>query len=279
MEKIGFSWSGLKRSRLHFFYSLHSLHVFQIGLLILAGAAVLAARQTPAPSWPQFRQNSANTGVASTALPAALKLLWTYNAGQPIESTAAVVDDVAYVGTAGGELVAIDMASGKAKWKYQAVSADYGIGSSSPAVANGVVYVGDLQGVFHAVDAATGKVRWTHKTGSEIKSSPVIVDGKVLIGSYDGNLYAFEAASGKLAWKASTENYVHATPAIVNGIAYFGGCDEVFHGIRVSDGAQVVELRLDAYTAGSAATLNGIAYFGTFNNDVVAVDIAAKKVK
>ena len=49
-------------------------------------------------------------------------------AGQPIESTAAVVDDVAYVGTAGGELIAIDMASGKAKWKYQAVSADYGIG-------------------------------------------------------------------------------------------------------------------------------------------------------
>ncbi|HQX80920.1 MAG TPA: PQQ-binding-like beta-propeller repeat protein, partial [Vicinamibacterales bacterium] len=123
-------------------------------------------------SWPQFRNSPTLTGVAASPLPAALRLQWTYEAGSAIESSAAVVDGVAYVGTSGGALVAIDAGSGKLKWSYRATSDDLGIGESSPAVANGVVYIGDLAGVFHAVDAGTGKARWTYKTGAEIKSSP-----------------------------------------------------------------------------------------------------------
>ena len=146
-------------------------------------------------------------------------------------------------------------------------------------MAAGVVYIGDLTGVLHAVDAATGKVRWTFKTGSEIKSSPVVAGNRVLIGSYDGSLYALDVATGKQVWKVETENYVHATPAIWNGVAYFGGCDEIFHGVRISDGVEVVRMSTGAYTAASAAIAGGVAYYGTFANDVVAVDIAAKKVK
>ena len=129
------------------------------------------------------------------------------------------------------------------------------------------------------MDAATGKVRWTYKTQAEIKSSPVVVGDKVLIGSCDGHLYGLNAATGKFLWKVSTDNYVHATPAIWNGVAYFGGCDEVFHGVRISDGVRVVSLATEAYTAASPAIAAGIAYYGTFANEVVAVDIAAKKVK
>ena len=129
------------------------------------------------------------------------------------------------------------------------------------------------------MDAATGKVRWTYKTQAEIKSSPVVVGDKVLIGSCDGHLYGLNAATGKFLWKVSTDNYVHATPAIWNGVAYFGGCDEVFHGVRISDGVEVVSLTTEAYTAASPAIAAGIAYYGTFANEVVAVDIAAKKVK
>jgi outer membrane protein assembly factor BamB len=93
------------------------------------------------------------------------------------------------------------------------------------------------------------------------------------------DLYALDAATGRELWKVTTDNYVHATPAIWNGVAYFGGCDEFFHGVRLADGAEVVQLAIEAYTAASAALSGGVAYFGTFANDVVAVDIAAKRVK
>ena len=112
-----------------------------------------------ASSWPQFRNTASLTGVSSSALPATLKVLWTYDAGSAVESSAAIVDGTVYVGASTGELLAIDLASGKAKWKYRAATPDFGIGESSPAVAGGVVYIGDLTGVLHAVDAATGKVR------------------------------------------------------------------------------------------------------------------------
>jgi outer membrane protein assembly factor BamB len=237
-----------------------------------------AAAPKPA-NWSQFRNTPTLTGVAASPLPPTLRLQWTYEAGSAIESSAAVVDGVAYVGTSGGALVAIDAGSGKLKWSYRATSDDLGIGESSPAVANGVVYIGDLAGVFHAVDAATGKARWTYKTGAEIKSSPVVTGNTVLIGSYDGHLYGLNAATGAFLWKAGTDNYVHSTPAIWNGVAYFGGCDEVFHGVRISDGTKVLSLATQAYTAASPAIAAGVAYYGTFANEVVAVDIAAKRVK
>ena len=58
--------------------------------------------------WPQFRGNPQLTGVSSTALPAALKVMWTFDAGEAIESSAAIADGAVFVGSAAGELIALD---------------------------------------------------------------------------------------------------------------------------------------------------------------------------
>src|SRR5262249_7568494 len=160
---------------------------------------------------------------------------------------------VVYVGSGAGFLSAVDLATGKAIWKYK-VSQE-GVGECSPAVRNGVGYVGDLAGIFHAVDAKTGKALWTFKTGSEIKSSPVALDDRVLIGSYDGTLYCLSTKNkGAVLWKVTTENYVHGTPAVSSeGVAYISGCDEIVRGIRVSDGTQLFEFPSGAYTGASPA--------------------------
>ena len=248
-------------------------------LLTLVLSFFQAPAAAPRPDWAQFRNTPSLTGVASSGLPAAPKVRFTFDAGGAVESSAAIAGDTAFVGVSTGELIAIDLTTGKPRWRYRANDPNLGIGESSPAVAGGVVYIGDLSGVLHAVDVATGKAKWTFKTGAEIKSSPVISGNRVLIGSYDSHLYSIDAATGQQAWKLKTENYVHATPSIWNGVAYFGGCDEVFHGVRLTDGVEVVKLPVEAYTAASAAIVDGVAYFGTFANDVVAVDIAARKVK
>ncbi len=210
------------------------------------------------------------------SFPATLKVLWTYEAGDAIESSAAIVDGVVYVGSQTGELHAVNLADGKLKWKYKA-SPD-GIGESSPTVAGGIVYIGDLSGVLHAVQAETGKAAWTFKTSTEIKSSPVVSGDKVLIGSYDSNLYALGAKDGKLAWKVQTEGYVHATPAVVDGVAYIAGCDEILRGIRISDGTEVLKMAFGAYTGASPAVVDGRAYYGTYENEVLAVDLKTKKI-
>src|ERR1700691_1512367 len=154
-----------------------------------------------ADDWPQFRGNPSLTGIATSAVPKTLKLLWTFEAGDSIESSAAIVDGTVYVGSQTAELIAVNLADGKLKWKYKVTD---GIGESSPAVGDGIVVVGDLSGVVHGVSAKDGKGIWTFAASSEVKASPVIVDGKVIIGSYDGNLYALGLKDGKVAWQFRT---------------------------------------------------------------------------
>src|SRR5438552_8071895 len=94
-------------------------------------AFLLAGLLSAADEWPQFRGNPQLTGVASTTVPATLSLLWTYEAGDSIESSAAISGGVVYVGAQSGNLLAIDLGTGKLRWKYKAQD---GIGESSPAV-------------------------------------------------------------------------------------------------------------------------------------------------
>jgi outer membrane protein assembly factor BamB len=250
-----------------------------IGASVLARAqgtqAPAASAAAPADAWPQFRGTLGLSWRSASTVPDSLKVLWTWEAGEAIESSAAIANGTVFVGVASGELVALALDSGAVRWKYPV---NLGVGESSPAVAGGKVFVGDLEGVFHAVHVADGTRAWTFKTGSEIKSSPVVVGTRVLVGSYDGVLYGLNVADGSVAWKVKTDNYVHGTPAVADGVAYFAGCDEVFHAVRVSDGRELAKTPFGAYTGASVALDRHIAYFGTFDNEVLAFDLQKKKV-
>ena len=127
--------------------------------VLLAGMSPSVATQyAPADGWPQFRGNHQNTGVSTSPMPATFKQLWTYEAGESIESSAAIYGGTVFVGSQKGELVALDLESGSVKWKY---STKEPIGESSPCVGNGAVYIGDLSGVLHAVNLNDGKGLWT----------------------------------------------------------------------------------------------------------------------
>ena len=157
-------------------------------LTVLTVTSVLGQTITTGGSdWPQFRGNAHLNGVTAARVSDELSLAWTYDAGESIDSSASIVDGTVYVGSQLGELHAVDLETGKLRWKYNTGEP---IGESSPAVHDGIVFIGDLGGTIHAVDAETGDGRWTFATESEVKSSPVVVDGKVLIGSYDTFLYA-----------------------------------------------------------------------------------------
>ncbi|HWN86086.1 MAG TPA: PQQ-binding-like beta-propeller repeat protein, partial [Vicinamibacterales bacterium] len=95
---------------------------------VVCGTAASAQQPAPAPAaspiaspadiWRQFRGTPALTGVSAATPPATLKTLWTFRAGEVVESSAAIVDGVVYVGGGDGELFALDLATGKQRWKY-----------------------------------------------------------------------------------------------------------------------------------------------------------------
>jgi outer membrane protein assembly factor BamB len=251
------------------------MRVLKILLLVLFFAVSVVAQDTPADNWAQFRGNHSLTGVSQSNVPTTLKQLWTYEAGDSIESSAAIVGGTVFVGSQKGELVALSLENGSVYWKFDTGNP---IGESSPAYAGGVVYIGDLGGWLNAINASDGKKLWAFKANSEIKSSPVVVGDSVLIGSYDANLYCLSARDGSVRWKVKTNGYVHATPGIADGMAFITGCDELFRAIRISDGKEVFNISSEAYTGASPALRDGSAFYGTFNNEVLQVNLKERKI-
>ena len=251
------------------------MRVLKTLLLVLCLAVSAMAQDTPAANWSQFRGNHSLTGVSESNVPTSLKQLWTYEAGDSIESSAAIVGSTVFVGSQKGELVALNLENGSVYWKFSTGSP---IGESSPAYANGAVYIGDLGGWLNALNASDGKKLWAFKTNGEIKSSPVVVGDRVLIGSYDEHLYCLSARDGSMLWKFKTNGPVHSTPGISGGMAFIAGCDELFRAIRIADGKEVFNVSSGAYTGASPALRSGSAFYGTFDNEVLSVNLAQKQI-
>ena len=198
-------------------------------LIAFAIAVVSSVASEPGLSgWETFRGDPALTGVAEGALPDDLEALWVFDAGDAIESGAAIHDGTVYAGALNGFLYALDLATGKEKWKFEA-GAEI---RSSPSHHDGLVYFGDGDGVFHAVDAKTGKQKWTFQTDAEIVSSANFAGDRVLFGSHDSFIYCLSAKTGELIWKVETENYVYGTPAITDGTVISAGCDGYMRVVR-----------------------------------------------
>jgi outer membrane protein assembly factor BamB len=246
-------------------------------LLLTAHCSLLTvpAQDTPANNWPQFRGNHQLTGVSQSAVPGTLRQLWTYEAGDSIESSAAIAGGTVFVGSQKGELVALNLENGALNWKYSTGSP---IGESSPAYYGGVVYIGDLGGWINALNASDGRKLWAFKTGSEIKSSPVVVGDRVLIGSYDEHLYCLSTRNGAVLWKLKTGGPVHSTPGISGGLAFIAGCDEIFRAIRISDGKQMFTVSSGSYTGASPALRGAGAFYGTFANEVLMVSLSSRRI-
>ena len=238
---------------------------------------LLCAAHATFGNWASFRGNAQLTGVADAELPDNPQLLWTFQAGDIIESTAAVADGTVYVGALDGILYAIDAQTGEKRWTYQA---DTHI-KASPTFHNGIVYFGDGDGVFHAVDISTHEMKWQFRTDGEIISSANIVGDRVLFGSYDGFLYCLNRENGELLWKFETEGYVHGTPGVwtepareSSGAANFvilTGCDSYLRVINIEDGTQTQQVDLGAYVGASPAISQNRVYCGTYGTEILGV--------
>ena len=228
-------------------------------------------------NWTSFRGNPQLTGVAASQLPDNPQLLWTFQAADMIEATAAIADGTVYVGALDGILYAIDAQTGQKQWTYQTNSSI----KASPAIHDGVVYFGDGDGVFHAVDSNTHEMKWQFRTEGEIISSANFAGDHVLFGSYDGFLYCLKRENGELVWKFETEGYVHGTPGVwirsVSGsdkaasFVILTGCDSYLRVININDGTQTQQVDLGAYVGASPAISEDRVYCGTYGTEILGI--------
>src|SRR5580704_9263894 len=91
-------------------------------------------------------------------------LLWSYAAGDYVDSSPAVANGVVYVGSNDKSVYALNASTGAKLWGYTTGGAV----TSSPAVANGVGYVGSNDKSVYALDAATGAKLWSYYTSHNV---------------------------------------------------------------------------------------------------------------
>lgn len=230
--------------------------------------------------WTMFGDGPAHTNYDATEKTigvgnvASLTTAWTGATGGFVQSSAAVVDGVAYVGSYDGKLYAFDAAgstgcSGTPKtcaplWTTMSL----GVGVyASPAVVNGVVYIGSSEKLY-AFDAAgstgcsgvpkTCSPLWTSVgTGTVIDSSPAVAGGVVYFGS-GPRLYAFDAGGSTGCsgapktcaplWTAAVPNLGYSSPAVARGVVYIASR---------SSGPETYDAKLYAFDAAGSTGCSG----------------------
>jgi outer membrane protein assembly factor BamB len=143
---------------------------------------------------------------------------------QPVDGPtyATRVGDHMIVGTATGDVVAIDLESGARAWQAQVSGS--GAGVHSPSAGDGLVVAVADDGSFASFDASTGESRWQINIGDGTAvGTPVVANGVAYLGSASGSdtasLIAFDAATGRELWRIHEPFF---SPSIVDGVAYLG---------------------------------------------------------
>ncbi|MCZ2342116.1 MAG: PQQ-binding-like beta-propeller repeat protein [Bacteroidales bacterium] len=221
-----------------------------------------------AKDWPVFRGNPQMTGTTTAHLPDQLTERWTFTCKNGLEGAPAIVGDTVYLASLGEHLYALELATGREKWRIRLAPM-----KAAPAVANGRVFVGDIDGKFYCVDAKTGKKLWMFETGGEITSGANFHGDRVLVGSHDSTLYCLNQADGHKLWSYAIDGPVNGSPAISGNVAIVAGCDSILHAVDIQTGQATGTVELSGQAGATAAVLDGQAYVGTMSNQVVSVRI------
>jgi len=191
---------------------------------------------------------------------------WAFRTGNNVASSPAVAGGVVYFSSTDDNVYALDAVSGAKKWAYRTG----GQVSSSPAVVGGVVYVGSNYGVY-ALDATSGAKKWAYRTRFSVASSPAVAGGMVYVGSYDGIIYAFDAASGAKKWTYPTGGPmgIGSSPTVAGGVVYVGSTDGNVYALDATSGAKKWAYRTGSI-ASSPAVAGGVVYVGSMNMNMYA---------
>jgi outer membrane protein assembly factor BamB len=117
----------------------------------------------------------------------------------------AVEGEVAYLAGQDGNVAAVDVASGRSKWR---TDLDMRL-SAGPGVGGGLVVVGSPEGEVVALDAVTGTQRWRVRINGEVLARPAVAGPMVVVRTVDGRVRGLSAQDGKEAW-----NYEQPVPRL-----------------------------------------------------------------
>jgi len=159
---------------------------------------------------------------------ARLKKLWSESVGNGqgnglYRLMPVIQGDRIYAASNEGEVVALQLSSGKRVWRQeldQSVSGGVGVSGNT-------VFLGTSEGQVLALDAGSGAVVWRQTLRGEVLSAPQSDGNVVVVQTYDGRAQGLDAKTGDLLWTYDSNVPVltirgTSTPIVRDGNAYVG---------------------------------------------------------
>jgi outer membrane protein assembly factor BamB len=163
----------------------------------------------------------------------------------------------AYVGADfGSRLVAVDLATHRVRWSYDAHSQRL----VTPSYTDGVIYLastGADGSVLHALDAGTGRQKWQFTVPDHAVVASFVVDAHdIYIGTdaaTPGRFYAVSRTDGSVRWSAPIRGNVDR-PVLAGGVLYVASGTSGLHAFDPATGHEVWDAPVPGYTEGVTVT-------------------------
>jgi outer membrane protein assembly factor BamB len=215
---------------------------------------------------PMYRHNPKRTGYTEALGPQNFSLLWKKSLKEPITTSVAIADSMAFVGTQDGNFYALEITTGKIIWSFHTDSQI----SSSPAVKNGMVFFGtEKPGNLYALDEYTGLIRWVYEipTGAAVYSSPAIANGRLYFSSLDGYVHALTQFEGAPLWTNFIGGGIRSSPAVADGMIFINSLG--VYALDEVTGSVTWRYRTEWSISATPAVADGAVIVGAENDDEV----------
>jgi outer membrane protein assembly factor BamB len=195
--------------------------------------------------------------------------LWSYKTGGAIKSTPVFDGGNVYFSSNDGYLYALKAKSGALLWRRQIKGAIL----SSPVVVGGMIYAGSSAGSIYAFNETSGALRWRFTTiGSAATSMPVVANRMLYCSASNGYVYALNAGNGSLRWRDLARNVAFTMPVIDNNIVYVGSTNGFLYALRAANGTWLWRYTAPrAVALGAPTVAGGVVYEGASDHYVYAV--------
>jgi outer membrane protein assembly factor BamB len=120
------------------------------------------------------------------------KELWRFQADASIASRPALKDGVLYVGSFDRKFYAVNAETGDQIWETEGLLEGWVWNDATVDPDRDIVYVGDVKGKFYAIDTESGKIVWSSQLGGAIHGQSVINGNRIYVVSFDTHVYSIE---------------------------------------------------------------------------------------
>lgn len=186
------------------------------------------------------------------------ELLWSFNLGGRLESSASFADGRLWQANDRGVLVALSIEDGSELTRVEL----HGPVVSPPVLAD-AVYAVVMTGQVFAIDPASGAIRWQTDLQAPVWTTPAVAHGRLFIGQSDGGMVALDVADGRQVWRRDFETVVKAPAVVLGRHVVVGAMSGVLMTLDADRGTTVDSLNLDGAIEFSPVTDGQRLYVAT----------------